>query len=91
MSKLSRSLYTPLSLAAGVGGGLLAGTIFKQVWKRVGDNDPEAPDPTDLQQSTVTVITAAAIQGLIMGVVRASVQRASAHGYQALTHEAPPS
>ncbi|MGP4054085.1 DUF4235 domain-containing protein [Mycobacterium sp. 4D054] len=91
MSKIARSLYTPLSVATGVGGGLLAGAIFGQVWKRVGDNDPEPPDPKDLTQSTKTVITAAAIQGLIVGIVRAALQRAGARGYRAVTHEMPPS
>lgn len=90
MSRLSRSLYTPLSVAIGVGGGLLAGQIFGQIWKRIGENDPEPPDPKDLTSSTASVMTAAAIQGLIMGVVRAVLQRAGAHGYQALTSEPPP-
>ena len=90
MSKIARSLYTPLSVATGVGGGLLAGTIFGQIWKRIGDNDAEPPDPKDLTQSTKTVILAAALQGLIMGLVRAGLQRASAHGYQAMTNELPP-
>lgn len=91
MSKVARSLYTPLSVATGVGGGLLAGALFGQIWKRIGDNDPEPPDPKDLTQSAKMVFIAAAIQGLIIGVVRASLQRASAHGYKAMTHELPPS
>lgn len=91
MSKIARSLYTPLSVATGIGGGLLAGAIFGQIWQRVGENDAEPPDPKDLSQSMKTVIAAAAVQGLIVGIVRALVQRASAHGYQAVTHERPPS
>lgn len=90
MSKIARSLYTPLSVATGVGGGLLAGALFGQIWKRIGDNDPEPPDPKDLSQSMAVVITAAAIQGLIVGVVRASLQRAGARGYLAVTNEPPP-
>ncbi|MCV7130916.1 MULTISPECIES: DUF4235 domain-containing protein [Mycolicibacterium] len=90
MSRLARSLYTPLSVATGVGGGLLAGAIFGQIWKRIGENDAEPPDPKDLSHSTATVMTAAAIQGLIVGIVRATVQRAGAHGYRAVTHETPP-
>jgi hypothetical protein len=91
LSKIARSLYTPLSVATGVGGGLLAGAIFGRVWQRVGENDAEPPDPNDLSQSIKTVIAAAAVQGLIVGVVRALVQRANAHGYQAVAHERPPS
>ncbi|KMO75604.1 DUF4235 domain-containing protein [Mycolicibacterium obuense] len=90
MSRLSRKLYTPLSVATGVGGGLLAGQIFGQIWKRVGQNDPEPPDPKDLSYSTSSVLIAGAIQGLIVGLVRASLQRAGARGYQALTNEPPP-
>lgn len=90
MSRLSRKLYAPLSVATGVGGGLLAGQIFGQIWKRVGQNDPEPPDPKDLSYSTKSVLIAGAIQGLIVGLVRASLQRAGARGYQALTNEAPP-
>ncbi|MDG4665931.1 DUF4235 domain-containing protein [Mycobacterium sp. 236(2023)] len=90
MSKIARSLYTPLSVATGVGGGLLAGAIFGQVWKRVGANDPEPPDAKDLTQSAKTVFVAAAIQGLIVGIVRAALQRAGARGYHAMTHELPP-
>lgn len=91
MSRIARSLYTPLSVATGVGGGLLAGAIFGQIWKRVGVDDPEPPDAKDLSQSMKTVIVAAAAQGLIAGVVRAVLQRAGAHGYQAVAHERPPS
>jgi hypothetical protein len=35
-------------------------------------------------------MTAAAIQGLIVGIVRATLQRAGAHSYKAVTHELPP-
>ena len=91
MSKVSRTLYQPLSVGAGIGGGLLAGAIFGQIWKRIGRDDPEPPDPKDLSQSMKTVIVAAAIQGLLAGLVRAMLQRAGAHSYQALTNERPPS
>ncbi|AFM18876.1 hypothetical protein Mycch_4158 [Mycolicibacterium chubuense NBB4] len=90
MSRISKTLYTPLSVVMGVGGGLLAGQIFGQIWKRIGENDPEPPDPKDLNSSTATVLTAAAIQGLIVGLVRAGLQRAGARGYQAVTNEPPP-
>lgn len=91
MSKLSRSLFTPLSVATSVGGGLLASAVFSRVWKHIGDNDNEPPDPKDLQQPLVAVFATAALQGLIIGIVRAGVQRASARGYQALANEPPPS
>ncbi|MCB0950943.1 MAG: DUF4235 domain-containing protein [Mycobacterium sp.] len=88
MSTISRSLYTPLSVATGIAGGLLASAVFKQLWKRIGDTGP--PDPQDLKQPMSSVLIAATLQGLTWGLVRAAVQRASAHGYQAATDETPP-
>ncbi|MDY6999820.1 MAG: DUF4235 domain-containing protein [Actinomycetota bacterium] len=88
MSTLSRSLYIPLSTAASIGGGILAGKIFSQVWERIDDSEP--PDPQDLQQPIASALLAAALQGVVWGVVRALVQRAGAHSYQAITAEQPP-
>lgn len=90
MSRKTKVLYQPLSLAASVGGGLLAGAVFNQLWKSFDRSDQPPPDPDDLSRSTKSTLAAAALQGLVFGVVRASVNRASAKGYRALTHEAPP-
>jgi hypothetical protein len=89
MSALSKSLYTPLSIASSVGGGLLAGRIFTEIWQRVSPSDQEPPDPKDLNRSGREAISAAALQGLVFGLVRAAVDRASAKGYKAVTHESP--
>ena len=70
-------------------GGLLAGTVFNQIWKRVSDEQQHPPDPKDLNHSAREVLTAAALQGLTFGLVRAAVDRATARGYHAVTHENP--
>jgi hypothetical protein len=88
MSVTSKAMYKPLSLATGVLGGLAASAAFGQVWKRLG-NDQEVPDPKDLNRSNTEVLAAAALQGLIFGLVRAAIDRAGARGYKALTHENP--
>ena len=41
-------LFKPVDLIAGMVGGLLAGLIFKRVWKLIGRGD--APKPTDEQR-----------------------------------------
>jgi hypothetical protein len=89
MSAVSKSMYMPLQIATSVAGGLLAGRIFTEIWQRISPSDQEPPDPKDLDRSGREAITAAALQGLVFGLVRAAVTRASAHGYKAVTHESP--
>ncbi|MBV8927812.1 MAG: DUF4235 domain-containing protein [Mycobacteriaceae bacterium] len=91
MSAVSKAVYMPLQIATSVVGGLLAGALFTRVWKRIGDKNQEPPDAKDLDRSTTEALTAAALHGLVFGLVRAAVDRAGAHGYRAVTHENPPS
>ena len=49
MSAVSKAFYRPMSLATSVLGGLAAGAVFKQVWKRIGDNDTSTPDRAEIQ------------------------------------------
>ncbi|MCV7301067.1 DUF4235 domain-containing protein [Mycobacterium barrassiae] len=89
MSATSKALYKPLSIATSVAGGLLAGKVFTEIWQRVSPSDQEPPEPKDLTRSTREALVAAAIQGLIFGLVRAAVDRAGAKGYRAITHDDP--
>ncbi len=89
MSAVSKGLYLPLSVASSVGAGLLAGSLFNKIWARIDSSDQEPPDPKDLGRSTREVLIAAGLHSLVFGVVRAAVDRASAHGYRAVTNESP--
>jgi uncharacterized protein DUF4235 len=89
MSAVAKALYLPLSVASSVAGGLIAGRIFTEIWQRVSPADEEPPEPKDLTRSGGEALTAAALQGLVFGLVRAAVDRASAHGYRAVTHDNP--
>ncbi|MDV8068462.1 DUF4235 domain-containing protein [Rhodococcus sp. IEGM 1366] len=88
MSAITKAMYKPLSLATSVIGGIAAGAVFQQIWKRVG-RDEKAPDPQDLNRSSKEVLIAAALQGAVFAVVKAAVDRAGAKSYRALTHEDP--
>jgi hypothetical protein len=89
MSAVSKAMYLPLQIGTSVAGGLLAGKLFTEIWQRVSPSDREPPDPKDLDRSAREAITAAALQGLVFGLVRAAVDRAGAHGYKAVTHQSP--
>lgn len=85
----SKTIYKPLSLATSVAGGLIAGKLFTEIWQRINADDQEPPEPHDLSRSARELFIAAAIQGLIVGLVRAALARTQAHGYRALTNESP--
>jgi predicted metal-dependent enzyme (double-stranded beta helix superfamily) len=77
-------LYKPFGLIVSVIGGILAGAIFKQVWKLVA-HEEDTPDSTDVQKSWAEVLIAATIQGAIFAVVKAAVDRAGAEATLKLT------
>jgi Protein of unknown function (DUF4235) len=77
-------VYKPVSLLASVLGGVLAGVIFKQIWK-VAAGEEDAPKATDAERGWREVLIAAAIQGAIFAVVKAAIDRGAAHGTRALT------
>jgi len=89
VSAPSKILYKPLSLATSIAGGLLAGKIFTEIWQRVNPDKTEPPEPMDLQSSAREIFIAAAVQGLIVGLVRAALARAQAKGYHAITNHDP--
>lgn len=89
MSATSKAFYKPLSLATSILGGVLAGQLFNQIYKRVGENDAEMPDPKDLSRTNREVLIAAALHGLVFGLVKAGVDRAGAKGFRALADTDP--
>jgi hypothetical protein len=87
MSLVTKLTYRPLSLACSILGGALAGAVFTQAWRLVGEG--EAPKPTELDHRTREVLLAAALHGAVFGLVRAAVDRAGAKGYRRLTGTDP--
>lgn len=77
-------LYKPVGMLVSVLGGLLAGAIFKKVWKLTAGED-QAPTPTDEGRGWREVLLAAALQGAIFAVVKAAVDRGAAVGTRKLT------
>lgn len=79
-----KAIYKPVSIVVGVLGGMIAGAIFKRVWKLAAGED-EAPAATDVRRGWPEVLAAAALQGAISALVRAAVDRGGAEGTRKLT------
>ena len=58
-------LYKPFGLIVSVLGGVLAGALFRRVWRAVAD-DREAPSAKDRDRTWREVLAAAAIQGAVL-------------------------
>ena len=80
----SRLLGLGISLLSGV----LAGFLFKQLWK-IAAREEEAPEATDPQRSWKEVLSAAALQGAVFATVKAAVERGAMHGRRKLTRSPP--
>jgi len=81
-------LYKQVNLIASMLGGLLAGLIFKQVWKIIGRGD-DAPKPTDERQGWGEILLAATLHGAIFAVIKAAVDRGAAEAARKLTGTSP--
>ena len=81
---MAKLLYKPLGITFGVMGGILAGAVFKQIWKLIADEE-DAPKATEDARSWGEVLPAAALQGAIFALVKAAVDRGGAEGFRKLT------
>lgn len=86
--KGSTMLYRPVSLVVSVASGVLAGMLFKRVWRAVAGED-EAPSAISEEYGWGEVIAAAALQGAITAAVKAAMDRGGAAGIRRLTGSWP--
>ncbi|MEU3727728.1 DUF4235 domain-containing protein [Streptomyces sp. NPDC031705] len=82
--KASKIVYKPVGLALGATGGALAGSLFKQIWKRLG-HEGDAPNATDEERSWREILMAAALQGALFAAVKAVIDRSGAVAARRLT------
>jgi hypothetical protein len=85
---VNKLLYKPFSLVFSVAGGVLAGLLFKQLWKVIAGED-DAPEATSQDYGWGEVLAAAALQGAVFAVVKAAVDRGGAEGVRKLTGSWP--
>ena len=77
-------LYKPFGLILGALGGMVGGALFKRIWKLSSGQD-DTPSATAHNYTWREVLTAAAIQGAIFGLVKAAVDRAGATAFEKAT------
>jgi hypothetical protein len=80
--------YRPVGIVASIAAGAIASAVFKQIWKRVADED-DAPSAMQSEYSLGQVLLAATIQGAIFAAVKALIDRGGAKGFQRLTGSWP--
>jgi Protein of unknown function (DUF4235) len=85
---MKKVLYRLVSLGLSVVSGLLAGAMFRGLWKLIA-REEDAPDATDPQRSWKEVLPAAALQGAIFATVKAAVERGATQGGRKLTGSKP--
>ena len=81
---MAKLIYRPLGVIFSVLGGVLASTVFKQIWKLVADEE-DAPHAKESEYGWKQILPAAALQGAIFGLVKAAVDRSGAKGFEKLT------
>ena len=89
-TKTAKILYKPWGIIASLLGGLVAGRVFQQVWKRVDPQRPDdPPQPLQSEYSLRKILIAALVQGAIFYVVRALINRGGARAFERWTGEWP--
>jgi hypothetical protein len=85
---MAKVLYTPVSLLFSVLGGIAAGAVFKQIWKRISDEE-DAPKALESEYGWREVLPAAALQGAVFALVKTAIQRGGAKGFERATGRWP--
>jgi hypothetical protein len=80
---MAKALYTPVSPLFSVLGAIAAGAVFKQIWKRISDEE-EAPKALESDYGWREVLPAAALQGAVFALVKAAMQRGGAKDFERL-------
>jgi len=89
-SKSAKLLYRPIGLTSSIVGGIVAGQVFRQVWKHATPGDKaDAPKPLESEYSLREVLLAAAAQGAVFATVKALIDRGGARAFQRWTGDWP--
>jgi hypothetical protein len=77
------AIYKPFGIILGLLAGQLGKKVFDFVWTKIDDEEP--PEATTLETSWRRLMAVAAVQGVILRIVRFVVDRYGAIGFHYLT------
>ena len=81
---MAKLIYQPFGLMFSVLGGILAGAIFRQLWKLVS-NEGEPPKARESEYGWKEVLPAAMLEGAVFGFVKAAIDRGGARAFEKAT------
>lgn len=76
--------YKPISIGAGIAGGIVAGLVFRKVWAGLG-HEGERPKATAADSTWTEVLTGAVLEAVIFAVVKTAIDRGSAEIFHRAT------
>ena len=85
---MNKMTFKALGIVVSLLASLLAGMIFKRVWKLTPGSD-EVPEATDERRGWGEILVAAAVQGVIFALIKAVFERATAEGVRQVTGDWP--
>ena len=77
---MTKLLYKPFAIIAGLVAGRAAGAIFKRLWAFLA-KETEMPLALEQSRGWTEIVVAAMLKGAVFGGVKALVDRAFATGY----------
>jgi hypothetical protein len=84
---MSRVLFAPVSIAAGMLAGLVAKKSFDLAWSLIDDAD--SPEPEQREVSVGRLAAALAIEGVAFRVTRGLLDHATRRGFERVTGSWP--
>jgi hypothetical protein len=85
---MNKMTFKALGVVVSLLASLLAGVIFKKLWKLTPGSD-DAPEATDERRGWGEILLAAALQGVIFALIKAVFERAAAEGVREVTGDWP--
>lgn len=83
---MSRLIYKPFGIVAGLVAGRIAAKLFETLWRAIDRHgDGVAPTPTHRDATPARAVTAAALEAATFAGTKAVVDRASLRTFEHLT------